>query len=249
MNISCWNCGGIRPFSGEPLACDVCGWVLGTSTVPPTSANYTKSPAQIAHDDRIRGYKVLIVAVGIIILIGVTASIWETGENDKVTQQFLSSHPDCHYPANRLLGYLATYNKGVDWANLATACSDLRNGTHSFQLPSTSTPQSPESVEHIYQPILIISSAIEHGADDFCVATFDWENTRYTVERQKHIWLSDCEVFQKDKMYFARWTSDKHDEFSIGSLKPQHFVQDQVMEHDLENVLTYSVRHWSNSRF
>jgi hypothetical protein len=26
MNIPCGNCKTIRPFSGEPLKCDVCGW-------------------------------------------------------------------------------------------------------------------------------------------------------------------------------------------------------------------------------
>ena len=27
VNLSCGNCNAIRPFSGQPPACDKCGWV------------------------------------------------------------------------------------------------------------------------------------------------------------------------------------------------------------------------------
>ena len=30
MNLSCGKCKSIRPFSGNPPKCDVCGWVCGT---------------------------------------------------------------------------------------------------------------------------------------------------------------------------------------------------------------------------
>lgn len=36
MNLSCGNCKAIRPVSGNPPKCDVCGWVCGTE--------YTDSP-------------------------------------------------------------------------------------------------------------------------------------------------------------------------------------------------------------
>ena len=32
MNIPCNNCKTIRPFSGQPLRCDVCGWVCDPSS-------------------------------------------------------------------------------------------------------------------------------------------------------------------------------------------------------------------------
>jgi hypothetical protein len=31
MNLSCGRCQRIQPFSGSPLSCTVCGWVLGQS--------------------------------------------------------------------------------------------------------------------------------------------------------------------------------------------------------------------------
>jgi hypothetical protein len=30
MHLSCGNCKSIQSFSGDPLKCDVCGWVSGT---------------------------------------------------------------------------------------------------------------------------------------------------------------------------------------------------------------------------
>jgi hypothetical protein len=254
MNLSCGNCKAIRSFSGQPPACNECGWVCTSETTQnatePKRTTYSKSPAQTAHEDRIRGYKIIGVAFGILIVVGTAMGIWESKQDRQTVKEFLSSHSDCHYPADTLLEYLSKYNKQVDWANLATACVDLAHGTHSFQLASPSPQQPPESTE-TYAPISIVSSAIEHSAmlQDYCVATFKWENIRYTVERRKGIWPFDCEVLQNDKMYFARWTSDKHDEFSIGPLKPEILARRQwpesVKERDLENVLTYNVRHWS----
>jgi hypothetical protein len=35
MNLPCDNCKAIRPFTGEPLKCDVCGWgVRDTASLP-----------------------------------------------------------------------------------------------------------------------------------------------------------------------------------------------------------------------
>ena len=45
MNFPCHNCKAIRPFSGEPLACEVCGWEvrdaasLPKTDVPPVEPN------------------------------------------------------------------------------------------------------------------------------------------------------------------------------------------------------------------
>jgi hypothetical protein len=206
---------------------------------------YSKSPAEIAHEDRIRGYKIIGGFVGIFILFGIGQSAWQSRQDDKTVKEFLSAHSDCHYPANALLEYLSTYTKEVDWANLATACNDLAKGTHSFQLASnTPAPHAGESAEETYEPISIVSSAVEHSTvlEDYCVATFKWEGTRYTVERRKGIWPFECEVLQNNKLYFARWTSDKHDEFSIGALKPEVLTRQQwpksIRERHLENVLT-----------
>lgn len=33
MNLSCGKCKTIRPFSGNPPRCDVCGWVCGTESI------------------------------------------------------------------------------------------------------------------------------------------------------------------------------------------------------------------------
>jgi len=49
LNLSCGNCKAIRVFSGEPLKCNVCVWVLNTpepSRAPSivTSSKHNKAP-------------------------------------------------------------------------------------------------------------------------------------------------------------------------------------------------------------
>src|SRR5258708_21062451 len=146
---------------------------------------YSKSPTELAREDKIRGYKIIGVFVGIFVLAGIGQSVWQSRQNDKTVREFLSAHTDCHYPDTTLLQYISAYNKQVDATNLSIACADLANGTHSFQLASatpTPTKQAPESAE-TYEPISVVSSAVEHSTvlEDYCVATFKWEGTQYTV--------------------------------------------------------------------
>jgi len=73
MNLSCWNCKAIQPFSGNPPKCDVCGWVY----VKPTSSDrLDKKQAVVAdynfygndtgsnNDDVVNGLKDVEEAVG-----------------------------------------------------------------------------------------------------------------------------------------------------------------------------------------
>ena len=62
MNIPCDDCKTIRPFSGQPLRCDVCGWECAASSghktdVPP------REPAFGRGEDR--------VALGVLLRVGI----------------------------------------------------------------------------------------------------------------------------------------------------------------------------------
>ncbi len=184
---------------------------------------------------------------------------WQSYQNGKTIQAFLQTHPNCHQSADSLLHYLSEYGKEVNFANLAIAEADLTNGKRSFQVSVTPSATPPlqtetETPEKTYIPISIVSSGIEHNAlsADYCVATFEWEGTRYTVEKRQQIWPFDCDALQTNKNYFARWSSENHSEFSIGELEPSILAgqnwPNPVKERHLTNLATYSVRRWSDSK-
>ena len=55
MNMPCDNCKTIRPFSGQPLRCDVCGWECGASS---RDDGYRSSPDDSSsHDKFLSGFQ------------------------------------------------------------------------------------------------------------------------------------------------------------------------------------------------
>jgi hypothetical protein len=67
MNLSCGKCKTIRPFSGDPPKCDVCGWVLGTETPHP------KNPSEPLESESFKGKTADGVAKAVRFLIKITA--------------------------------------------------------------------------------------------------------------------------------------------------------------------------------
>jgi hypothetical protein len=138
-------------------------------------------------------------------------------EDELEAQAYVKYHPDSnHSSAHDLLDYLKRNNTPVTTENLGKASNDLASGTNSFkEQPASFAPSPPVGT---YFPISVLSSGKEHDfLSNTCVATFVWFGTDYTVERDS---IFGCDVLLTDNFYFARWGSDGHKEFVIGSLKP-----------------------------
>jgi hypothetical protein len=213
---------------------------------------YTLPQAKVA-----RGNKVAASLVAALFISVICVYNWQSYENGKTVQAFLRTHPNCHQSADSLLNYLSGYSKEVNFANLAIAEDDLTDGKRSFQVAVTSSAAQPQNETQgleTYLPISIVSSGIEHNglSADYCVASFEWEGTRYTVEKRQNIWPFACDVLQTNRSYFARWSSEDHSEFSIGELDPSiasgQNWPNPIRERHLTNLATYNVRRWSDSK-
>lgn len=69
MNIPCDNCKAIRPFSGEPLRCDVCGWEYGVSSRRDTDVQPVEPAAVWTGEEAVgRGNLLRVVFLGIVIV-------------------------------------------------------------------------------------------------------------------------------------------------------------------------------------
>jgi hypothetical protein len=69
LNLSCGNCNAIQSFSGNPLKCDVCGWMSGTK--PTVSASGIQHGINLLY--RILGFLFLVFLA----IFGL--SLWESG--------------------------------------------------------------------------------------------------------------------------------------------------------------------------
>jgi hypothetical protein len=69
MNIPCDNCKTIRPFSGEPLRCDVCGWECDASSRDKTDVPH-REPASWRGEEKVAPGRVLRVALWGILIVG-----------------------------------------------------------------------------------------------------------------------------------------------------------------------------------
>jgi hypothetical protein len=69
MNSPCHNCQAIRPFSGEPLRCDVCGWEYGASSRRDTDVQPVEPVAVWTGEEAVgRGNLLRVVFLGIVIV-------------------------------------------------------------------------------------------------------------------------------------------------------------------------------------
>ena len=91
MNLFCHNCKAIRPFTGEPLKCDVCGWVeCDAASLPKPDVLPTEPDPVWTGERKIElGVLLRIVLWGIVIVTAVF-----------VVVQFLmpGKHPDILTP-------------------------------------------------------------------------------------------------------------------------------------------------------
>jgi hypothetical protein len=91
MNLPCDNCKTIRPFTGEPLKCDVCGWEVRDTASLPKSDVAPVEPDPVWTGERKVGLGVLlrIGLWGVVILAGIFIAV-----------QFLmpEKHPDVLTP-------------------------------------------------------------------------------------------------------------------------------------------------------
>jgi hypothetical protein len=69
MNIPCDNCKTIRPFSGQPLSCDVCGWKCDASSGDKMDIAH-REPASWRGEERVALGRVLRVALWGILIVG-----------------------------------------------------------------------------------------------------------------------------------------------------------------------------------
>jgi hypothetical protein len=79
MNLSCGKCRAIRPFSGNPPKCDVCGWVYAVS----------KEEEHLDLADLGRVMLKLIVSGGAILIgFGLVWTYWVMSEKERLAQQY-----------------------------------------------------------------------------------------------------------------------------------------------------------------
>ena len=70
MNLPCDNCKAIRPFSGEPPKCDVCGWECDASSPRKTDAPPVEPAAMWAGEEKVGLGVLLRVGVWGVLIIG-----------------------------------------------------------------------------------------------------------------------------------------------------------------------------------
>jgi hypothetical protein len=97
MNLSCGKCRAIRPFSGEPPKCDVCGWVYGDPAKfmdKPFRQNLGKPRQSWEELGRTIGQ---LFVWGAVILIGLIVAVyWFTPEADQLAEQY-------HVPKDKIV--------------------------------------------------------------------------------------------------------------------------------------------------
>jgi hypothetical protein len=89
VNLSCGNCRAIRPFSGEPPKCDVCGWMCGTA-VEATNASYRQNPKGQRQSWKELGRTLSNLLVwGVVLVLGLLlVAYWLTPEADRLADQY-----------------------------------------------------------------------------------------------------------------------------------------------------------------
>jgi hypothetical protein len=86
VNLSCGNCKAIRSFSGEPLKCDVCGWVSGgLAESTGTGAWYPRPSPWYEQIGRTLGS---LFVLGIVVVIIAVIITWFTPEAEQLAGQY-----------------------------------------------------------------------------------------------------------------------------------------------------------------
>jgi hypothetical protein len=87
VNLSCGKCRAIRPFSGEPPKCDICGWVCG-SPVETTGTTNRQQQQHSSWGELGRALTKFFVW-GVVIFIGLVVVVkWLTPEVDRLAEQY-----------------------------------------------------------------------------------------------------------------------------------------------------------------
>lgn len=86
MRLSCGNCKAIRSFSGQPLKCDVCGWLSG-SAVRSTGSTRWYSGRSTWYEEIGQRLRDLFV-LGIVLVIIGFAIYWFQPEADRLAEQY-----------------------------------------------------------------------------------------------------------------------------------------------------------------
>jgi len=70
MNMPCDNCKTIRPFSGQPLRCDVCGWECGASSHHKTDVPHPEPASLWAGEQQVALGALLRVGICGLVIVG-----------------------------------------------------------------------------------------------------------------------------------------------------------------------------------
>lgn len=83
MNFVCDNCKAVRPFSGQPLACDFCGWQRNSASRQATNVP-AEEPAQVwAGEQKVALGVILRVVIGGILVVGAVYLVAEWASSGK----------------------------------------------------------------------------------------------------------------------------------------------------------------------
>lgn len=88
VNLSCGNCKAIRPFSGQPPTCDVCGWVCTPATQQTKGQNVRAGyQKKVAKESRESSVATIFLVVLILALIAYWGNIKQVLGLDTATVQ------------------------------------------------------------------------------------------------------------------------------------------------------------------
>jgi hypothetical protein len=89
VNLSCANCRAIRPFSGQPPKCDVCGWVCG-GPVKSTDTSFQQNLRKQRQFWREVGRTLFKAIVWGVVIVGgmIGVGYWLTPEVDRLAEQY-----------------------------------------------------------------------------------------------------------------------------------------------------------------
>ncbi len=97
MKLSCGKCGAIQSFSGEPLKCDVCGWLV-ESTDTAYWQNLRLKRAQPLHKSKtvveLQQIFQMIVGLAIVLVIMYLFFSWLTPIQDDLADKYKVSKTD-----------------------------------------------------------------------------------------------------------------------------------------------------------
>jgi hypothetical protein len=125
VNLSCGSCKTIRPFSGDPAKCDVCGWVCKDSDTHQRSASSsTDTLGQFLGKLLVGGF-LLVCAL-------IAADYWFRTEKQRLADEFkvpqekvfIESKPHgCDFDDAPLGNKHCHFEKQVDASRSCTGCS------------------------------------------------------------------------------------------------------------------------------